>query len=62
MFNSSLQIKIFFLELSTESLLYLLFWSGMAVVSSYFIVANGPEFVDWPRLVRRNQLPKQLEL
>lgn len=50
------------IELSTESLLYLLFWSGMAVVSSYFIVANGNEFVDWPKLVGRHQPPIQLEL
>lgn len=49
-------------ELSTESLLYLLFWSGMAVVSSYFIMANGNEFVDWPKLVGRHQPPIQLEL
>lgn len=53
---------LMFTELNTESLLYLLFWSGMAVASSFFIVANGPEFVDWPKLVQRFQLPKQLDL
>jgi len=42
-------------ELTTESLLYLLFWGAMAAVSTSFIIFNGPEYVDWPKLVKRNR-------
>jgi len=42
-------------EITTESLLYLLFWGAMAAASTSFIVRNGPEYVDWPKLVKRNR-------
>ena len=42
-----------FAEYTTESLLYLLFWGSMVGVASAAILYNGPEFVDWPKLVSR---------
>jgi hypothetical protein len=34
----------------------------MAAGTLFYILKNGPEFVDWPKLVRRFQLPIPLVL
>ncbi|KAJ8870098.1 hypothetical protein PR048_029110 [Dryococelus australis] len=39
-----------FLEYTTESLLYLLFWGAMVAVTFGTIMIYGPEFVDYPKL------------
>jgi len=42
-------------EITTDNLLYLLFWGAMAAASTSFIIHNGPKYVDWPKLVKRNR-------
>lgn len=46
-------------EYNTESLLFLMFWGVMMIGTGTFILQNGKEFVDKPKLV---QLPREIEL